>query len=176
MGFWGVAIAGFAAQQAVAALGEVSERHRIYVDARSYSEAVGKPMLVVGRPIHSWEAPCSPDYTLDLSPDVLGVCPIGGIQADVRDIPLPTRSVGATAIFHVLEHLHSIEDLQVAWSELWRVSETVMVAYPRFWFARNVLHEDHWCWTRPEGEVLWVRERRGRHRQAWIGPDGSVVG
>jgi len=113
---------------------EVNERSTLYSQARAYADRRRKPLLVVGTP-RARLSPTRPAYpcgdvTLDLDPIVTTQCPEGGVVGDVREIPYPDKCFGAAFVSHVLEHLATIEDFALAWSELNRVADTVYVAYP----------------------------------------------
>jgi len=167
----------FAGHQAVAAGSEMAERKRLFAEAHGLAAERGKPVLVVGRPVHvALEYPCATDVTLDLNPAVLETCPVGGVVADVRSIPYRDKHFGAVLVSHVLEHMADLEDAQLAWAELWRVSDTVLVAYPRKGFIRNWVHGDHHLWTYPQEDgTLLVEERHLPARRALIYPNGEAL-
>lgn len=119
---------------------EGSDRSYKYSLAREL--AGSKPMLVVGRP-KGMEYDCA-DVTLDLDPLVLS-CP-NGVVADVRDIPFQDKYFGSAYVSHVLEHLPTTRDAFIAWDELWRVSDNVIVSYPRWDNLIAILHPDHHLW------------------------------
>ena len=153
---------------------EVSERTRLYREAKDLATSVGKPMLLVGMPKGiAGQTPCSTGITLDIDPKVADACGIGGIVADVQSIPYPSGYFGSVAAFHVLEHLPDLESAQRAWRELWRVTATrVFVAYPRRWnLYATYLQPEHHLWVQPmgvNGEVVHVIEREGQHRTAYL--------
>lgn len=169
-------IASVAAHQAGVHVHQLAERAEVFRTATVVAATRGKPLLVVGRPRYRFNNPCSPDgVTLDLDPAVLSDCPYSGLVADVREIPLPTGSMGAAGVFHVLEHLSTLEDAQTAWRELSRVADQVFVAYPRKTGIWNHLIGTHYLWTVPQGPNLLVEERRHLGRVALIQPDGTAL-
>lgn len=173
VGYLGTALT---AQQAGVFYHQWQERLDLHGVVHQLARARGKPALIVGRPTQLWSNPCAIDgVTLDLDGRVMRDCPLSGMVADVRAIPVPDGAFGATGSFHVLEHLHSLEDAAAAWVELHRVTDgPVYVAYPRRSGIWNHLHTDHRLWTEPYGDVLAVTERRAPGRQAFIGPDGTI--
>jgi len=170
----GTLVGGVAVLQIVERNYEEAERERLYNIALYLATKANKPMLVVGVPYAS-NYPCSPDVTLDISPVVLEQCPIGGIVADVRSIPYSDKEFGATFISHVLEHLRCLEEVQQAWRELWRVSDTVLVAYPKPTNPYANLNPRHHLWVEPYSPYLWIDEWDYPHRHALIAPDGMAT-
>jgi hypothetical protein len=169
-------VAGVAVHQAGVHVQQLAERAEVFRTATAVAATRGKPLLVVGRPRYRFNNPCSPDgVTLDLDPAVLSDCPYSGLVADVRDIPLPTGSMGAAGVFHVLEHIPTLEDAQTAWRELCRVADQVFVAYPRKAGVWNHLIGTHYLWTVPQGANLLVEERSHGCRRALIQPDGTAL-
>lgn len=169
-----IAVALVAHQGGVNAL-QLQERADVFRTATVVAAARGKPLLVVGRPRYRFNNPCSPDgVTLDLDPAVLAECPASGMVGDVREIALPTGSMGAAGVFHVLEHIPTLEDAQAAWRELNRVADEVFVAYPRKAGLWNHLISTHHLWTYPQGQDLLVEERASG-RRALIQPDGTAL-
>lgn len=148
------------AQQIMTLIGENEDRQEKYDLARSIADASGKPLLTIGRPKHN-EYPCS-EVVLDIDAQVIYDCPIGGVVGDVMSIPYPDKYFGAALVSHVLEHLHSAQDAYKAWSELWRVSDYVVVATPGNLNLTAILHPDHYLWPIQDKEnpmLLYVTER-----------------
>lgn len=148
----------FSLHQSLTHATQLAERRVKYQAARDQADIVGKPLLVVGRPKFSINHPCG-DVTLDLDPRVQTECP-NGIVADVRDMPFPDGYFGAAVCEHVLEHLGSIADVQLAWQELHRVAETVFIAGPRKYSALAWFIPGHylWVWQLDDG-TLYVQSR-----------------
>ncbi len=172
--FW-YALAGLGLHQTVVGLRELGERHALFAQAHESAALRGKPALVVGMPRYPWEYACSPSVTLDLDPAVLTDCPLSGVVADIRAIPYPDSAFGAALVSHVLEHLASIDDVALAWRELWRVADEVLVAYPQKDFIVNWLAEGHHLWVTPVSPpVLDVEERGGLGRRGLVYPNGAI--
>lgn len=144
-------------------LDQQAERTQKYNQGLAYSRAAGKPLLVVGTPGRFFRAhPCG-DVTLDLNPMVLRQCPQGGLVADVREIPYPPGYFGAALASHVMEHLPSVEDAILAWGELHRVADLVLVAGPSPLNLIARLVPDHclWAYQLPDGSLY------AEHREWW---------
>jgi hypothetical protein len=137
---------------------EEIERHSAYNQAREYSDATGKPLLVVGMKRFPWQ-PDNGDITVDLDPKVEEL--EGGICADICDLPFPDKYFGAVYCPHVLEHLRTAEDVQQAVNECTRVADEAYFLCPspykisnlflpshhqRVWFdqALNQIRVKHW--------------------------------
>jgi len=166
-------ISALASHQLEAFATEASERTLLYQMGLRISAHTTKPFLIIGMPKDDY--PCSPDVTIDIDPRVTAVCPTSGMIADVRDIPYPDKSFAATFISHVLEHLPSLEDVSLAWREVWRISDTVFVAYPRKANLIAQLAPQHHLWVTPTGTELFVEERNSPWRAAIVRQDGSIV-
>ena len=140
-------------------LDQWAERNQKYAQGLAYSRAAGKPFLVVGRP--KGNHGCG-DICLDLDSRVAQECPVALVD-DVRSIPLPTGHVGAAFVSHVLEHLPSVEDAILAWGELQRVADLVLVAGPSPLSLIARLVPDHclWAWQLPDGSLYL------QHREIW---------
>ena len=168
--------AGLVVHQVGLSLAHHAERRALYEEGGMRAHAVGKPFLLVGRPYKALEAPCSPDVTLDLDPETPMVCPTSGLVGDVTAIPYPDHYFGAALASHVIEHLGSIERAARAWSELWRVSDAVAIAWPRRSAIWHHTNPEHMLWTEPvDSYHLYVEERYPPFRQAIVTPTGEVV-
>lgn len=125
-------------------------------ESELYARTVGKPMLIVGRPRgkHGSGNPRHGDICVDIDPTVLAECPDTGLVADIQQpLPFPDKYFGSAAVMHVLEHLDRPMD---AIEELKRVSDRVLVAYPKRWSLLNWIHDDHrWIIDEVDGE-LWI--------------------
>ena len=155
---WGRLLLIGGIQQGVSIYQEHVERQVKYQMAKAQAETVGKPLLVVGGPYggsgagfrswfrmpsHGWG-----DVCMDLDPDACAGCSnCQTIEADVRDIPFSDGYFGASFVSHVIEHLPTIADAEVALGELNRVSNKVFVAGP----SKTTL----WAWINPDHH-LWV--------------------
>ena len=147
-------------------LDQQAERTLKYQEGLAYSRRVGKAFLVVGTPkFMPWQPrgnhPCG-DVHVDIDPRVLRECPVARV-ADVRALPFSEREFGAAATMHVLEHLPSVEDALLAWRELHRVADLVLVAGPSPLSPVARLVPDHglWAYQLPDGS-LYVE-----HRELW---------
>ena len=181
-----VGLAVTAALLLVTSVDQQNERNLKYAQGLAESRARGKPFLVVGRPKGGHAHGCG-DICLDIDPRVAQECPVVKV-ADVRSIPLADGFAGAAFASHVLEHLPSVEDAMLAWRELHRVADVVLVAGPRPLnpIARMVPDHSLWCYQRRDGSLyiehrtLWGSGMRGScfadHplRVAVVGTDLSV--
>lgn len=146
------------------------ERKQLFRLAREQAVRSGKPLLVIGAPDQSY--PCG-DVTGDIDPRVLLQCPVGGQLIDVRDIPYPDKHFGAAFISHVLEHLFTVDDCEIAWRELWRVADYVYVAYPRTYNLIALWNPQHYLWVKQDlrsPQALQVIDRHHRERSRWYQP------
>jgi len=164
-------------------ISEYCQREETYRAAQETADLLSKPLLVVGSPLgsnplrrflgcetHGWGDAC-----LDLDPRSLEGAPEGvlTVAADVRDIPFDDRTFGAVIASHVLEHLDTREDAELALAELDRVADVVYVAGPNKWNIRSWLVPDHslWVWQEPDGEVI-IEERPDWQR--WVNANGRI--
>jgi hypothetical protein len=106
---------------------EQLERQKYWSEARQYCDEVGKPLLVVGMKRHFWQPPDG-DVTIDIDPKVLGLP--SGVLADAREIPYPDKSFGAVYAAHVLEHMDTPEDAEIAINECLRVADRAYFLCP----------------------------------------------
>ena len=97
----------------------------------------GKPLLVIGGPlgclpsIHQFFIPlhgCG-DVCYDINPKACGDCSVS-IEGDIRNLPYRNGFFGAVFVSHVLEHLRTIEDLEIAISEMGRVADNIVMQIP----------------------------------------------
>lgn len=153
----------FAALLLATSLDQQAERTLKYEQGLAYSRRAGKGFLVVGTPkFMPWQPrgnhPCG-DVHVDLDPRVLRECPVAKV-ADVRALPFADGEFGAVATMHVLEHLPSVEDALLAWQELQRVADLVLVAGPSPLNPIARLVPDHglWAYQLPDGN-LYVEHR-----------------
>lgn len=158
------------AQQGLAVHQEHVERRAKYQVARDYADSVRKPMLVVGGPYggnsvnfwfrvpaHGWG-----DVCLDLNPETCSGGPpeLEIIEADVRNIPFSDKYFGSAFVSHVLEHLPTVNDAQMAFAELNRVSNKVIVASPGKDVITSWLNPDHHLWVQQKNDGSLVVEQR----------------
>ena len=167
----------FSLWQGLVMLKQTSERREKYDAARAQADATGKPLLVVGGPYgdspfrRALDMPAHGpgDVTLDLSSRAIEGIP-GGIVGDVRDIPFPDGHFGAVLISHVLEHLPTVDDCEIAVQELHRVADQVYVAGPGKDSALAHVIADHHLWVEEEDGVLYAQERTLWNRAAGTNP------
>ena len=163
----GVALA-VAAWQGKVIADEAMEKTRLYNLGEALARQMGKPFLVVGGPYGTagWRKlfnvkahPCG-DLCLDINASACTGCPT--LQADVREIPLPSGFAGVALASHVLEHLPTVQDAMQAVWELRRVADHVLVAYPRKLNIIAQLHPDHhlWVWQEGDGSIMIQQRRR----------------
>ena len=150
-------LAGIAIREGICQMIEVSERRKIFNQARQYADNVGKPLLVVGAPKLRFNHPCG-DVTIDISPAMARFC--NGEVADVRAIPYPDDSFGAAFCSHVLEHLATVDDAGKALDELERVADKVFVASPSKSSLSAWLNPNHHLWVTSSGDGF-ILEQRG---------------
>jgi len=106
------------------------EEHTYWKLAREHCDKVSKPLLLIG--MRRWwkiiEGMPNGDVTLDLDPAVQGI--EGGVWADERDMPFADKQFGACVNEHTLEHLHLVEDIQLAVNECVRVADKSIFIAP----------------------------------------------
>jgi len=137
---------------------ENRERLSAYYEAKGYAQAKGKPLLVVGRPRWALTHPYG-DVTIDIEP---GEYEDAVKYGDVRALPFPNGYFGAALCSHVLEHLPSVEDAELAIKELIRVTDgPVFIVSPGKTSIAAQLHPGHRLWIYQKDGKL-VIEQRGR--------------
>ena len=120
---------------------ESEERHTLYRWSRDYCNSVGKQLLQVGMRRHWWNPP-EGDVTLDIDPAVLSTP--GGIIGDVRGMNIfRDKQFGAVICSHVLEHLQSAGDIELAVSECIRVADKTVFIAPSPYSIVAMLHPQH---------------------------------
>jgi len=136
---------------------ETMERHRAYGWARGYADSVGKPLLRIGVR-RSFLEPPNGDVTLDIDPIVASLP--GGVIGDVRGIPFAAGEFGVTFCEHVLEHLHTAEDVAAAVAECVRVADYAVFLCPSpYGIWSSFLCPSHRLrlWFDPPGNAMVVR-------------------
>jgi len=110
-----------------------------------------KTVLVVGAPRlpYPLSHPCG-DVTIDIDPKAIECCS-GGELADVRSIPYPDKYFSVAYVSHVIEHLPTVEDAELAMSELRRVADHVVIVSPHWFDIINLVHPGHYLIVEPEG-------------------------
>lgn len=159
--FWIGGLALTAWQGLVFASMEV-ERSRKYREAETYSQATGKPLLVVGGPFGStllrklfqFRAHGCGDLCLDLDASACQNCPT--VEGDVRDIPFPDEYFGAAFVSHVLEHLPTVDDALQAVQELYRVADEVWIVSPPKSCLYAWVMASHHLWIRQEEDRVLI--------------------
>lgn len=122
----GLGVAGY---QAGIVAAQYGARHRWFLASRDYCRKVGKPLLRIGIRRSPWEPP-NGDMTLDIDPIILQVP--GGVLGDVRNMVMfRDRQLGVCFIEHVLEHLYTPADVQLAVNEALRVADYVVILFPQ---------------------------------------------
>lgn len=145
---------------------EQRQRWVTYWRGRNLADSRGMPLLNVGCPrlwvLSQFRYPCG-DVCLDTDPRIFSVCrskrPTLG---DVREMPFPDATFGATLCFHVLEHLPTVVDAQRALGELRRVTAgEVLVLSPARTSIWAWIHPDHKLWVdqQPDGSLTFVQRR-----------------
>ena len=106
---------------------ETMERHVYYGRSLDYCRRLGKPLLRIGVRRSVLEPP-NGDVTLDIDP-VVKLIP-GGVCGDVRAMPFASKRFGVAFCEHVLEHLHTAADVDLAVRECVRVAERAVFLCP----------------------------------------------
>ena len=136
------------------------EQQRKYQEASAYAQQQRKPLLVVGGPygspflgklLHIQVHGCG-DVCLDLAAEACERCPEVS-EADVRQIPFADGHFAAAYVSHVLEHLPSVADCQLAIDELYRVADRVWVMAPPPSFLYAWVVPGHHLWVKQVGEA-----------------------
>lgn len=143
---------------------EQRDRREKSTRARIYADEVGKPLLVVGAPYGG--SPLARVLKVgthecgDVCLDIQGCpeCPYS-VVSDVRDIPFPDGYFGAALASHVLEHLPTVEDAEMAYRELSRVADRVFVASPLRTNIYAWLKTDHHLWVQEEPQGIYFQQR-----------------
>jgi hypothetical protein len=147
---------GVAIREGLTQMVEVKERRKIFTQARSYADQVGKPLLVVGAPKLQFNHPCG-DVTIDISPEMAKFC--DAEIADVRNIPYPNGYFGAAFASHILEHLSTIEDACKALDEMERVADKVFVVSPSKMSMLAWANPNHHLWVTSSGDGYLIEQR-----------------
>lgn len=140
--------------------GEFANRKRVYEAAEQTARALGKPLLVVGRP--KGRHPCGSieagDVCLDIDPSVCTECPTA-VVGDVTDMHFfRDGQFGAAVIMHVLEHLRP-DEVASALDELYRVSENVFIAAPHKISLMAIFHKGHKSWITVQRDAVIIEGR-----------------
>jgi hypothetical protein len=137
--------------QSLVSISEFTERNKVYEIAKSCAADLDKPLVVVGgNTVQLWgitisiEIHGSGDACFDLNPDA---CTANYINADVRDIPLADKYAGAVFCSHLLEHMPTVYDAQLAMQELNRIADAVFICYPSKLNIMAWIHPDHHLWV-----------------------------
>lgn len=145
---------------------EIADRWRAWRAARVASNQIGRPLLNVGcASTRVITHPCG-DVCLDVDSRRLQRCRGVAVVGDVRSIPYPDGYFGAALVCHVLEHLPSVADAEIAVRELHRVARVVYVCSPGRLLLVNWLVPDHHLWVDNRAGRLEFSER---HRSDEIG-------
>ena len=151
-------------------LSETVERGQKWSEARAYADRSGKPLLVVGGPWGvsgirerlAWPAHGCGDVTVDIDAHAFQGCPCGEV-ADVRALPFPDKHFGAVYVSHVLEHLPTVAEAQLAIAELQRVADKVFVCSPSAANPWSYLNLTHHLVITQRGNVITAAPLRGTH-------------
>ena len=103
------------------------ERHHYWGISRQYCNLVGKPLLRVGMN-RSFLEPPNGDMTIDIDPEIQSIP--GGVWGDERHMPFTDKQFGVCFNEHTLEHLHTLEDVQLAVNECVRVADRAVFLGP----------------------------------------------
>ena len=157
---------GVVGWQIVVWSGETLQKHSRYKAAVACAKKSGKPLLIAGGPwsdrgIRKWlnmPAHGSGDVCLDIERRAFEGHPCGVI-ADVSRIPFSDKAFGAVFASHILEHLPSTYDADMALDELSRVAEGVFLAYPSRQSIGAWLHPGHNLWVWQKGDAIYLEQR-----------------
>jgi len=132
---------------------ERKQRQDVYNLAYRAALERGKPLVVVGghKGRHGTGHVC-----VDVNTESCRGAPVI-IKADIRDIPLPDKYAGAAFASHVLEHLPTVFDAEIAMKELYRIADRVFIVSPHKWNPIAWLHPDHHLWVTQEGETVTLQ-------------------
>lgn len=148
---------GFASiWQSCSTILEHSERNVVYKQALKHARELGKPLVVVGgeKGRHG-----TGDLCIDIDPKSCRNAP-AFMLADIRSIPMPNKWAGVVFASHVLEHLPTVRDAQIAFAELLRISDFVYVVSPHKWNPTAWLHPGHHLWVSQRGNGLVFKQRQ----------------
>jgi len=123
----GVIIGAVALYEVSLSLSMHLEDVRYWEQSKRYCEEIGKPLLLIGMRRGPWMYEQG-DVTVDLDSKVLDVS--GGVMADVRDMPFAPKQFGVCFCEHVLEHLPTPYDAELAINECARVSDKAVFVCP----------------------------------------------
>lgn len=151
--------------QAKVKLQETMERHRVYAEALQVARDKGKPLLVVGGPHGSnplrhivlIKAHGCGDMCLDIDPAACQGCPY--TKADIREIPFPDSTFGACFASHVVEHLPTVQDAELAILEMQRVADEVFVVAPSKQDILAWFHSGHHLWVKQTAAGFYIEQR-----------------
>ena len=129
---------------------EFNERHGLWRWSRDYCSRIGKPLLRIGIR-RSFLEPPNGDVTLDIDPAVLAIP--GGVLGDERQMPFADKQFGVCFNEHTLEHLKTVEDVQLAVKECARVADKAVLLAPSPYSIISMLHPNHF-------QRLWFERNR----------------
>jgi len=152
-----IILLGIMKYECIAQSTERVERWKVYAEAKEYAKNTGKPMLVVGLPkttlSHGFLEEGCGDICIDIDQRVLEVSiEAEGKVADVRNIPYSDKYFSSAFCSHTLEHLNTIDDCEVAVSELRRVADKVFIVSPHKWALSAWFNPEHHLWISEDAE------------------------
>ena len=152
---FGSLLKGLALYQGIVSVAERRERQVVYKRAYQTALEKRKPLLVVGghRGRHG-----TGDVCIDTNIKACKGAPVS-IPGDIRRIPLPDKWAGAVFASHVLEHLPTVADAEMAIRELFRVADTIYIVSPSKLNMVAWLHPDHHLWVRCIGGRIEIEQR-----------------
>jgi hypothetical protein len=158
MGIGWAVIKALAIYEGITQAREISERFNFYRWAREYCDEVGKPLLRIGMKRSPFEPP-NGDYTLDIDPRVEDLTDTIGVLGDERFMPFEDKKFGVSFNEHTLEHLHSVEDVELAVNECRRVADyAVLLAPSPYSIYANFFCPSHRLRLWFNGNKILVRE------------------
>ena len=137
---------------------EIAERHAHWKLSREYCDEVQKPLLCIGMR-RGFTEPPNGDVTLDLDPAVQDV--EGGVWGDERDMPFATKEFGVCFNEHTLEHLRTVEDVQLAVNECVRVADRAVFLTPSPYSIHASLfcpHHNLRIWLDQDSNIIRVED------------------
>jgi len=150
--------------QSLISISEFAERNRVYDAAKSYAQRLAKPLVIIGGNSNQiWGISLSiqihggGDLCIDIKPDAC--LNSNYLYADVRNIPLPDKYAGAVFCSHLLEHLLTVYDAEIAWNEINRIADSVFVCYPSKLSIAAWIHPDHHLWVSSKNGEIYFEQR-----------------
>ena len=147
-------------------ISEAIERGDVYQKAELYALSINKPLIVIGGPsggnyilkqILGYRAHGCGDVCVDVDPKACIESQFP-ILANITNIPLPDK-YGVAYVAHVLEHLPTVEQAEIAMNELNRIADAVFICYPSRYSISAWLAPDHHIWVNDDNGIISFDQR-----------------